>query len=211
LKALILFWLQVILAVIFTVSQLVHMFDSTEGLSIMFFFCQVSFASINLGLSIGALKSPLGDLKVKKQAVLIYGMWTVFSLSHFITSILLRAKWNTEDTRLTLIILISSALILLFAKLRNIEIINPWIRCALAMCFKTVPQFAVAIIIFRHGAEGWSPIFVAIGHLTICIRITQLALVLRKGINEHTLASLVTEIGSEISWITATVVYMIKI
>ena len=103
-----LLWSQVVLGVIFTLAQLNHMlFKSVEGVSVMFFFCQVSFASINLWLSLSALKDSSGDKRIKKQSVAIYAMWTIFSLSHLVTSLFLKAQWNVEDTRLVMIIVVS--------------------------------------------------------------------------------------------------------
>ncbi len=207
-----LLWTQVVLAVFFTFSQAIKMLESTEGLSIMFFCCQTAFCVINLSLSANALKNATGTSRnMKVQSFGIYCMWTVFSSLHLVIALWRKTVWNAEDALLRDIVVALLAVIAIISYRRGLDIDNPWVKCLTAMSFKTVPQLMVAVVIWQHGASGWSPWFIIIGHLTIGTRIAQLVLSLREGDSEHTRASLVTEIGSEMSWIIATIAYIAKI
>lgn len=207
-----LFYFQIVCAIVFVTAQALKMFESIEGVSLGFFFCHGAFAFLNLSLSLVALKETersTKDYVNKKQSVYIYMMWVVFLLIHLGIALVKKVGWKPIDT-ITLIVVFTGFLgIVIFSNYKKISLLNPWVKAVTAIFLKCVPQVTLAIVIYQYGKGGLSGIWILFGHITILTRILHLWVSTRNGWNKNTLASFVSEIFNEISWLVATGAFII--
>jgi len=188
------------------------MFESVEGVSIGFFFCHGMFAFLNLSLSMVALRETdkgAEDYPVKKQSVHVYTMWVAFLLLHLGIASWQKVGWKLIDTTTIIVVMTGFVGIVLFSLIKKVPLVNPWIKATTAIFLKCVPQVTLAIVIYQYGKGGLSGVWILFGHITILTRIAHLWVSSRKGWNKNTLASFVSEVFNEISWIVATVAFLV--
>lgn len=206
-----LFGFQVVCAFIFGGSQARRMFISTQGVSFGFFACHGIFAALNLWLSLNALQNATDETRHgKKQSALMYSLWTVILLVHMsIAYFQMPQIWKTTDTVASIVVAVGILVTIVIAKIKGLPILDPYIKAGLAVFFKCVPQIALAATIYQYGKGGLSGLWIFMGHVTICTRIVHLWLSNRNKWTRETKGLLVSETGNELSWLVATVAFLI--
>ena len=205
-----LFWFQVFCALFSGSAQALKMLDSTQGLTLSFFIFQIGFMLINLGLSYDALTSANTNRQMKFQSIIVYLMWTIFSILH-ISIVLWKMPdlWRNIDTVSTSIVLLGLLLIFIYMKIKKFPVSAPYIRMSIAILLKSLPQLFLAGSIFLYGGSGVSGWWLLFGHFIIISRIGHLWISNNQGWNINTRASLISEIWNEITWATATIVWLV--
>ncbi len=206
-----LFWFQIICAIIFSGAQVLRMLENTQGVSISFFLCHDIFALLNLWLSVIALRESVdGERKIKKQSVYVYAMWTLFITIHLVVALSrMPQPWKYPDTITVLIVLLGTLAIVSIAKIKRIPFLDPYIKAAIAIFFKSVPQLSLAYTIYLYGEGGLSGIWILFGNITIITRIGHLWISEHKQWNRNTKGSLISEIWNEGSWLVASISWLI--
>lgn len=204
------FWAQIFFAIIFVSSQALRMLESTQGVSLSLFIRNGIFALINLSLSIVALRETKKEeeMVIKRQSVYIYVMWSSFILVHLVIALMeMPDWWNANDTQTVKVVGAGVVATLVFAEVMGVSFPDPYVRAALAIFFKSVPQVALAFSIAMYGNDGLSGVYMLTGHITILIRIAHLWMSNSRRQSRSTKASLVNEVCNDASWIVATVAW----
>lgn len=206
-----LFGFQIICAGIFCTSQALKMLESTQGVSFSFFICHGIFALLNLSLSVVAVReSTDGDRKIKKQSVFIYSMWTTVLLIHVSIAIWkMPVLWKYSDTIAVSVVSLGVAATVVFAKVKKLPLLDPYVKAGLAIFFKSVPQVALAWSISLYGKGGLSGVWILFGHITILTRLVHLWVSNREQWNRNTKGSFVSEVWNEASWLAASIAWLV--
>lgn len=206
-----LFGFQIICAVIFCMSQSLKMLESTQGVSFSFFICHGIFALLNLSLSVVAVRESIDDdRKIKKQSVFVYSMWTTVLLIHStIAAWKMSDLWKYSDTVALLVVTLGVAATVVFAKVKKLSLLDPYVKAGLAVFFKSVPQVALAWSISLYGKGGLSGVWILFGHITILTRLVHLWVSNREQWNRNTRGSFVSEVWNEVSWLAASIAWLV--
>ncbi len=206
-----LFWFQIVCALIFCISQALRMLKSTEGVSFSLFVCHSVFTLLNLSLSVAALKNAVyGERIIKRQAVYMYAMWTLILALHTgIAFWKMEHLWKQIDTLTALIVVIGIILVLAIAKVKKLSLLDPYVKAGLAISFKAVPQFTLALVIYYSGKGGLSGIWILFGHVTILTRLVHLWISNHEKWDRNTKGSFVSEVWNELSWLVATAAWLL--
>ena len=90
------------------------------------------------------------------------------------------------------------------------DIFNPRLKAGTAILLKAVPQLMLAYNIILFGGGGIAIYTVIIGHIMINLRILQVFLSARiVGWDENRKSIVFGELGNELSWIIATIAWII--
>mgnify|MGYP003394621956 CR=1 FL=1 len=204
-----LFGVQVVLAVIFGYSQVTHMLQNgADGVSIGMWTSFCLFAGLNLGLAIKANK--VYPDRNSQQNIFVYGLWVLIAALNATIILVKSPGWDRTDTTVVILLLFGTLVIGFVAKKKHLNIRDPMIRGWLALLCKAMPQLAQAWkIVLNRGAPGFSPAMVWLGHATILVRLAQLGFAVREaGWDKNRRASLLSEIGNELSWIIVTIIWL---
>lgn len=204
----VLFWLQIGLASVFGGSQLLRLLESTVGVSVSWLLVAVIFAICNLILALRAhARQPL---RVTNQTVIIYVVWVLWLGADLITLLARSPHWSAVDWWTIGISGTGSALVLLWARLRQPPPHSSIVIAAIAVFARAVPHSTLAWNIARYGGSGLSGPAVIIGNITISLRLFQLAVSGRKsGWDVHKIGSFVSEAAGELTWLMATIVWIV--
>ena len=203
-----LFWFQLTMAWAFTVPQVIRSLESTAGMTITWsVFCS-AFVLINLFLALGAYEQ--SKSRKARQVVLVYANWLVLWLTLF-TIIAIKGTWFKEDTILTILILISLAVLLVVRRRESLvaTVSEPITRGIIALLLKSVPQLFIGYCIIVAGRkDGLAGATLTIGHITVCTRLVEIWLAARQdGWNKKNQGMLIGESGNEISWLVTTAIW----
>lgn len=201
-----LFLVQLGFAFTFGISQFVQLLSSTTGVSMSWFGAWQVFLLLNLWLAWRADK--VQSSRVTKQTLVSYLVWTVM-VALDISAMLFRESWIWNE-RDTLTLQLATVGVLITLLIGRFDISNPLVKGWLAVFFKAVPQVILAWNIWLVGGEGVALMAIIAGHATILARLGQLTLSIREaGWDKNRIGSLISEVPNELSWILATVVWLI--
>ncbi len=204
-----LFVVQVGCALLFGVAQIVHMLGTTQGVSLTWFVFWGIFLAINLRLAIKA--HGIQPSRVTLQTVISYATWATV-LAGALAVLLWRSlgAWHAVDTINVLVSGLGIIATLAVGKRHGLNITDPMVRGWLAVFFKATPQLTLAWHMTQVGGGGISAFAVLAGHITINIRLGQLYFSMREaGWDRNRIGSLVSEIANELSWVVATIVWLL--
>lgn len=203
-----LFWIQVLCASGFGVAQLLAMRRSVEGVSITWIALWLAFLMVNLVLAVNALQQRPG--RVIRQTVLIYAVWSIVCGMNLVYLLIAGGRWSAVDTVTGAITAAGVAAAIVAGRISGVGVADPYVRAAFAVCCKAVPQLTLAWNIGRHGGEGIAAYAFVTGHLTIGLRLWQVAYSIREaGWDRNRIGIAVGEAANEISWIVATLVWLV--
>ncbi|MFA7302152.1 MAG: hypothetical protein WC030_00165 [Candidatus Paceibacterota bacterium] len=117
-------------------------------------------------------------------------------------------QWNERDTLTTVLASVGIVLTLGAARLRGLSYKDPIVKGVLAIFFKALPQLMLAynMYVMHQGKLTWE--MVLMGHLTISLRLLQLAFTVREAANERNRrGSAISEIANCLSWVVATIAW----
>lgn len=204
-----LFAIQVACALLFGVTQTARMLETTAGVSLTWFLFWAIFLGLNLLLSIKAHQ--VQPSRVTAQTVVTYATWsTVLALALVVLVWRSLGEWHAVDT---LNVLVSGAGVLVtlaVGRRHGLGPADPMVRGWLAVFFKATPQLTLAWHLAQVGGAGLAPFAVLAGHVTINLRLGQLYFSIREaGWDRNRLGSAVSEIANELSWVVATIVWLL--
>jgi hypothetical protein len=204
----ILFWFQFVMAWAYTVPQVFRLFESTQGVTIIFFLSQMAFLVFNLSLAISACKN--NPSREKKQTLMIYVNWT-FLISVLFAIVLAKVAWKNSDWLVVLLTVAGTIIVVLIGSLGKLSYKDPIIRGFLSCLYKTVPQIYLGWCIWHDGGgAGLAAIMVWSGHLTALTRIAQIGVAIKRSGWDRNMAGIVlSESGNELSWIFATIMWLV--
>jgi hypothetical protein len=203
-----LFLIQLACAAVFGLGQFWQMLSSTQGVSISWFAAWEVFLLLNLWLAWQAHKAR--PSLVTGHTFTIYAFYAVL-IALDLSAMLLRKswEWNAQDELTTGLVAAGVVATLLVGAARGQSIRNPLVMGWLAVFFKAVPQLVLAWNIHLNGGAGLALAAIVAGHVTILMRLAQLAIALREaGWDKNRLGSFISEVPNELSWIVVTVVWM---
>lgn len=202
-----LFYFQLILGIIFGVSQIEHMINnSTQGLSLSMFVFAFLFVSTNLTLGIGAHRASASAVTKQILIILIIGV-IVYFLFSLILAIKAEVIWDRNDTITTIIVIIFSLVNFLYSRYKKLNFFDPLIKGNYSLIFKSIPQLFLAYKISQNGGSGLGIIFIISFHALTLARIFQIfQSIAEAGWDKNRIGLAVSEIGNEITWTIVTIV-----
>ena len=204
----ILFVIQLFAAIFFCGAQIYVFTTNIEGASITWVLFWLGFVFINLVLSIQAFFDAKD--RIIKQTVINYAAWTVSITITFSVLLWQGAKWSAVDSFTSTIVGIGFVSLIIYKFKKNLNIYNPRLKAGTAILLKAVPQLMLAYNIILFGGSGIATYTIIIGHIMINLRIFQVSLSARLvGWDENRKSIVFGELGNELSWIVATVAWII--
>jgi len=202
-----LFWIQILCALGFGFAQLAAMRRTIEGVSVTWIALWLAFLVVNLVLAVGALRAHPD--RVIRQTVVIYAVWSVVCAVNLVYLLGAGVAWSDVDTVTAAITGTGGLAAMLVGRASGIGVSDPYVRAAFAVCCKAVPQITLAWNIYRDGGAGVAAFAIVTGHLTIGLRLWQVAYSIREaGWDRHRIGIAVGEAANEASWIVTTVVWL---
>ncbi len=204
-----LFAIQITCALIFGITQIARMLESTTGVSLTWFLFWAIFLGLNLLLALKAHQ--VQPSRVTAQTVATYATWSLV-LAGALCVLLWRAMgaWQPVDTLNVLVSGIGIAGTLAVGRRHGAGLADPMVRGWLAVFFKATPQLTLAWHLAQVGGAGLAPFAILAGHITINIRLGQLYFSIREaGWDRNRIGSAVSEIANELSWVVATIVWLV--
>jgi len=209
-KADFLFGVQVVLTIFFCIGQFRHMLiHGTENISMAMFLCIEVFLGINLVLALRA--HHVQPSRVTRHGIGIYTIWIILWGANLMLALFKGTSWDGDDAATLALVALGVGVVLYAAKMRGTGIQNPLVRGYLSLAIKAIPQFAQAWKIVAYGgAPGLGWVMVWVGHATILTRVLQIKLALKEAkLEKNRVGLFVSEIGNEVSWIAATVAWLV--
>jgi len=209
-----LFGVQTILTFAFCGSQCYRMLESTEGLNITWFTHWFAFSAILLLLAVRADKAL--PSREAKQLIASYALWAVGAIVSIAFMLALEDDlWNGRDLMNMFLTAGGAMLVIAIARLRGLPLLprpDPVVKGMLAICFKAMPQLIMGYnFVMSQSCSGLSWVALVIGHCTIWIRLSQLALIVKRAgwkWNRDDIGIAVAETGNEASWIVVTIIWL---
>jgi hypothetical protein len=204
-----LFAIQITCALIFGITQIARMLETTTGLSLTWFLFWAIFLALNLLLALKAHQ--VQPSRVTAQTVATYATWSLV-LAGALLVLLWRAlgAWQPVDTLNVLVSGLGIAGTLGIGRRHGFGLADPMVRGWLAVFFKATPQLTLAWHLAQVGGAGLAPFAILAGHITINIRLGQLYFSIREaGWDRNRIGSAVSEIANELSWVVATIVWLL--
>lgn len=201
------FWFQLVLSITFGVSQFIHMFHSTQGVSMSMFGFAWIVVAVNLWLTIKAHQTQPSTITL--QTVVLY-IWGVAAYSGLCIMMLAKGinVWDAKDWLSTILVIISLIPLAIIAVVKGWSITNPMIRGWGTLCLKVMPQSIMAWKVWTVGGSGLAPTMVATFNIITIFRIIQVYLTIREnGLDKNRRALFISEIGNEISWLAVTIAW----
>ena len=204
-----LFWLQLILAIFFSVPQILKMFQSPQGVTTAYFICSLAFTGVNCSLAWRAWRS--APNRGTCQSFVIYAVWVTFTIITVISA-LINVPWRNWDTKFLIIVgVLVGTLLTITNKIWRRGYSDPIVRGVVALLCRTVPQFYLAwTIMMDQGGRGLSGITILTGHVGILVRIAHVMYTARhSGRNRNLYGILIAEVGNEIGWVAVTLAWLL--
>lgn len=202
-----LFYFQLILGIIFGVSQIEHMINnSTQGLSLSMFIFAFLFVSTNLTLGVGAHRAKASAVTKQILIILIIGV-VVYFLFSLILAVKAEVIWDKNDTITTIIVINFSLVNFLYSRHKKLNFFDPLMKGNYSLIFKSIPQLFLAYKISQNGGSGLGIIFIISFHALTLARIFQIfQSISEAGWDRNRIGLAVSEIGNEITWTIVTIV-----
>ena len=204
------FGLQIILAWVFSIAQARQMLlKGTQGTTITWFLFFELFLSVNLYLAYGVYQ----EIKDRKtfQILLVYLNW-VLLITVNLAIIMCKGTWKIDDSIVSIFVVIgvvSTLCVGYRGSIRN-TIGDPVTKGVAAIFFKGVPQLFMGYCIYRdHGGTGLHWVALVGGHCTVCLRLMEITMEIRKiGWNRKLKGLFIGEIGNWGSWIVTSIIWI---
>ena len=202
-----LFWVQIVLAFVFSVPQFLLLLENTQGQSLSMQIVMLGFLVMSLSLAFGTHRA--SPSRITRQIIAIYLMWSVFIAGN-IGAIFWNGKycWSVNDSVTMVLAVIGIVVVLVVCRTRNTGLDDPMPKGLLAILSKAVPQFMMALKVASEGGAGVPMPTIIVGNITVCLRIGQIWLSIREaGWDKNRVWLLLSETLNEISWATVSIVW----
>ncbi len=204
-----LFFTQVVAAVVSGVAQFVRLIGTTQGVGVSWYVFWDAFLLVSLGLAVRAHR--MQPSRVTWQTVATYAVWLVMVTAQIGAMAWGRSGlWDARDTTTALFAVAGIAAVLGWCVAKGVGVLDPYARGGYALCFRVVPQLMLAWRLAVEGSGGFPGLSLVMGHLAILTRIGQVAFSIREaGWDRNRTASAIAEIGNEASWCAITVAWFL--
>ncbi len=204
-----LFLVQAIGAALWCIASWRKILGSTQGASMSYFLLFEGYVIFQILLLLGAYRQK--PSRSTKQVMLVCGVWMLMLPPCIIVLLVRGYNWTFNDSLTMGIGLVGSVLVWWWGTRRGLTLKDPQIRSYLAIVLKATPQFLLAYKIFTEGNAGVSGIALLTGHVTVATRFIQMWIDARHyGWDRNRTWFLVAEIGNEVSWLAATLVWLLR-
>lgn len=204
-----LFWIQVIGIAIACGSQFFRLLETVEGISLSMFLLNEAYFLMSLLLAMATHKAQAS--RITWQTTFVYVAGPVF-IGTLIAAIIINGsyRWGFSDNITILLTVVGIAAIALYGKSQSLSLQDPMLKSFLAMLFRSLPQLFFAWKIYQEGGAGTPGVTILVGNIIVLIRIGQLGLSVKEaGWDRNRKWLLVSEISNEISWATASIIWLI--
>lgn len=203
----VLFFLQIVLAVVFAGSRVIRLTQTTEGALLMEFMSVLAFLIINLSLAVKGNR--INKTLAGSQALVIYTLWTFLVGAMIIATITGGYRWSSKDTLTLALNIVGAIVVYLIASSFSLPITDPMIKGWTALVFRVVPQVMLAAAVWNAGGKSLPAIAILVGHCTILMRLLQVYLATKShGWDRPRKGMFLSEFGNEASWILVTVAWL---
>lgn len=204
-----LFGVQIVGAVVYCGAYALRSLKDVTGSSVAQVGLVAMFLLFSLALGVGAHRA--SPSRTTRQGIATYSIWFVLILT-IIGAIATNPayQWNHKDTvtLVTAIILTIGALAV--GTVRQLRLSDPMMKALFAIAYKSVPQVLLAWKFLAEGASGTPGLSVIVGHATILVRLGQIYFMVREaGWDRNRFWLAVSEISNEVSWIIATIAWLV--
>ena len=205
----VLFIIQILGATAFCIAYTIRSVTDITGSSIAQFGLVNAFLLFHLALSISAHK--VAPSRTTRQAIATYVTWFVLvSILILVVGTNSDYQWNNKDTTTIISALILTIIVLIIGKLGNRRLSDPMIKAFFAIAYKSVPQVLLAWKFLSEGGSGTPTVSIILGHVTILIRLGQLYFMIKEaGWDRNRSWLAISETANELSWIIATIAWLI--
>ncbi|MFA6159570.1 MAG: hypothetical protein WC678_00580 [Parcubacteria group bacterium] len=202
-----LFWVQVVLAFLLSVPQFFRLLENVKGQSLSMQVVMLGFLLLNLSLALGAYR--VEPNRNTLQIIAIYIMWAVFVTGN-IVAIFWNGLycWSSNDTVTMFLVGAGVVSILNICMIKGLGLKEASIKGSLAIIFKALPQFMMALKIASEGGAGIPMMTIIVGNIGVTIRIGQLLVAIKKiGWDKNLTWIFLAEVANEISWVIVTMAW----
>lgn len=203
-----LFWVQIIGAVIFCGAYALRLIQDVTGFSLAQFGLATTYLVFHLALGIGAHRA--SPSRVTRQAIATYVIWFVLGTCVMVAAgTNLEYQWNAKDTTTLITAMILTVAVLLMSAACRLSLSDPMVKASFAIAYKSVPQVLLAWKFLAEGASGTPGLSVVVGHATILIRLGQIYFMVREaGWDRNRIWLAISETANELSWVVATTAWL---
>jgi hypothetical protein len=199
-----LFWLQVIMAWVYTAPQVIFIVSGkTAGLTLAVYVVFLAYMALGLTLSISSYK--IKREKARKHLIIIFLQWLIL-VGAILAVGLNKIIWRPGDTVICVAILILS--VFTIAHFRGFK--DPIGRGLLAVWCKAIPQLWLAYTMLNAKSSAGVPIITLLaGHITSIPRLIEIFISGSKhGWDRPTKGLLLGESANILTWVAVTIVWI---
>lgn len=205
----VLFLMQFIGAVVWCVMSWKKIEVSTQGVSMSYLILFEGYVIFQILLLLGAHRQ--ASSRSSTQVLGVSFVWLIMLPPCIITLMSRGYVWSFNDNLTMAIGLIGSVLVWSWGSTQKLSLRDARVRSYLAIVLKATPQFLLAYKMATDGNGGVSGVALITGHMTIATRFAQMWMDARQvGWDRNRKWFLVAEIGNEVSWAVATIVWCIR-
>jgi hypothetical protein len=201
--------IQIACAITLCGAQFLRMRESIEGVALTWIAFWGAFLLVNLGLAIEAART--FPSRLARQTIAVYAVWSVGCFANL--ALLLATPgvvWSAIDSVTAWVTGAGVVSATMWGRARGVGWRDPMVQAGWAVACKGVPQLTLAWYILLEGGAGISLVALTAGHLTIGMRLAQIALSIREaGWDRQRTALAIGELANQVSWLVATVAWWI--
>lgn len=204
-----LFGVQIVGAFMFCGAYVHRSLTDVTGSSVAQFVLFALYLMFHLGLGIGAHRA--SPSRLTRQVIVTYVVWLALILVVIGTVWTNQTyHWNEKDTATAVTALVLTVLVLLVTVLCRLQYKDPMVKAFFAIAFKSVPQVLLAWKFLAEGASGTPGLSIVVGHITILVRLGQIYFMVKEaGWDRNRVWLAVSESANELSWLVATIAWII--
>ncbi len=204
-----LFWVQIISAIVFCGAYALRSLTDIRGSSVAQFGLVAAYLLFHLWLGVEAHRA--SPSRLTRQAIATYIIWFVLVLTIIGTAATNPTyRWNEKDTTTLMTAVVLTVLVFIVSYARHLTVKDPMVKASFAIAYKSVPQVLLAWKFLAEGASGTPGLSIIVGHVTILIRLGQIYLMVREaGWDRNRIWLAISETTNELSWIIATTAWLI--
>ncbi len=204
------FGVQLVCGITLCTANVVRFLRTTQGVSLGMLICMDVFMLVSLVLVTRAHR--IQPSRVTQQTRIALAVYLV-GIAVDIIALLFNGSyhWGYLDT----MTLVSSGATTIVAAAyfssRRVSLVSPLMLAWVAIAFKATPQLYQAVKISAEGNQGTAGLVLAMGHVTACIRLTQLFLACREAPHEkNRRGAFIAELANEFTWILVTAAWFVR-
>ena len=203
-----LFGVQIVCAFALGGSQFLRALETLQGVSVSMFATCLMFFVINGRLALKAHR--VQPSRITIQVAFMYWLW-VGMMALDLAAVAWHGGyvWSGTDTASLALTGVGIAATLAVSSRNGLGQGDPLVRGWIAVFFKSVPQFLLAVKIALEGGAGLPALAVIAGHGSMLVRFGQLYFSIREaGYDRNRIGSAISEVGNILSWMAVTVVWL---